>query len=172
MSDTMHAVLEIRIKWASELGILNTSNPILITRFKRVPPGTNGGVSPLGLGASVAGGAVIGLAGSVALALDKRCQGFSWEIVILGTLAGLGGSLIDSLLGATVQRSLYSEKQKMIVPTEQQDPNVVVISGYDILDNHQVNFVSSLLTSSLSGLAACCIYNKHQIKLFIVEGKK
>ncbi|KAF7729306.1 Transmembrane protein 19 [Apophysomyces ossiformis] len=124
--------------WASELGILNKHQPFLITRFKRVPPGTNGGVSPLGLAASIAGGTVIGLSGAIAVALDKRCIVFPWQLVLLGTVAGLGGSLIDSLLGATVQCSLYSQKQKMIIPKERRDQDTVIISGYDLLDNHQV----------------------------------
>ncbi|KAI8150025.1 integral membrane protein DUF92-domain-containing protein [Fennellomyces sp. T-0311] len=137
--------------WASELGILNRSWPISIIHFKKVPPGTNGGVSPLGLGASLAGGAAVGLAGAITLVVQQPCHGLPWEIVLLGGLAGLGGSLIDSVLGATVQRTLYSEKRKMVVDDEKDSE---LISGWDILDNHQVNFVSSVLTSAICGAAA------------------
>ncbi|KAI9498939.1 integral membrane protein DUF92-domain-containing protein [Zychaea mexicana] len=137
--------------WASELGILNRSWPISIIRFKKVPPGTNGGVSPLGLAASIAGGAAVGLAGAITLWIQQPCHGTPWDIVLLGALAGLGGSLIDSILGATVQRTLYSEKQKMVVEDEK---DASVISGLNILDNHQVNFVSSVLTSAICGAAA------------------
>ncbi|KAI8371437.1 integral membrane protein DUF92-domain-containing protein [Radiomyces spectabilis] len=141
--------------WASELGILNKGWPILITRLKKVPPGTNGGVSPLGLAASLAGGATIGLVAAFTLALEQSCHGFAWEIVLLGALAGLGGSLLDSLLGATVQRSLYSEKRKQILPDGQEgDDKTIAISGLDWLDNHQVNLVSSVVTSGLCGAAA------------------
>ncbi|KAJ2964826.1 hypothetical protein NQZ79_g381 [Umbelopsis isabellina] len=122
--------------WASEIGILNKSWPILITTFQRVPPGTNGGISELGMLASFAGGATMGLSAAVTLALEQHCHGFAYEIVLLGAAAGLVGSLIDSVLGATVQRTLYSKKEGKIV-SNANDKNVTVISGMDILDNHQ-----------------------------------
>ena len=46
---------------ASELGILSKSRPILIVSGRRVPPGTNGGVTLAGTGCSALGGLVIGL---------------------------------------------------------------------------------------------------------------
>ncbi|KAG2187262.1 hypothetical protein INT44_004947 [Umbelopsis vinacea] len=143
--------------WASEIGILNKTWPVLITTFKRVPPGTNGGISQLGLLASFGGGATMGLAAAITLALEQRCHGFAYEIMLVGAAAGLVGSLIDSLLGATVQRTLYSKKEGKIVG-KASDKNVTVISGIDILDNHQVNFVCSVVTSALCGLAAWYIY--------------
>ncbi|KAL7332474.1 hypothetical protein PS15p_204514 [Mucor circinelloides] len=144
--------------WASELGILNEDWPILITRFKKVPPGTNGGVSGLGLAASLAGGAFVGLAGALTLYFEQPCHGFAWELIVLGSFAGVGGSLIDSLLGATVQQSLYSEDQKKIVPELKPGENIKIISGVPILDNHQVNILSSFITTSSCALAALYLY--------------
>lgn len=83
-----------KIQWASEIGILNESWPILITTFKRVPPGTNGGVSQLGLLASFGGGATIGLSAAITLALEQPCHGFAYEILFVGAAAGLIGSLV------------------------------------------------------------------------------
>lgn len=124
--------------------------------MKKVPPGTNGGVSGLGLAASLAGGVVIGLVAALTLYLEQPCHGFAWELVLLSSLAGLGGSLVDSLLGATVQETLYSEDEKKIVNTK--GDHIKVISGVALLDNHQVNFITSLFTASVCALCAHYIY--------------
>jgi uncharacterized protein (TIGR00297 family) len=47
--------------WATELGVLNTHQPRLITTGKPVPPGTSGGITLLGTCASAAGGLSLGL---------------------------------------------------------------------------------------------------------------
>jgi uncharacterized protein (TIGR00297 family) len=84
--------------WATELGLLARRQPRLITTLRRVEAGTSGGVTPEGLAASVAGAFLVGLTWS---ALDGGRQGLPRAV-----LAGLGGSLVDSLLGATLQ-ALY-----------------------------------------------------------------
>lgn len=109
--------------WATELGLLSRTAPRLITTGRRVAPGTSGAVSPLGLAATVAGGALIGgAAGVLALAGSAGAVGVvgaagelgatgalgtaatgAARFVLLGTIAALAGSLFDSLLGATVQ---------------------------------------------------------------------
>ncbi|KAI9266962.1 integral membrane protein DUF92-domain-containing protein [Sporodiniella umbellata] len=148
--------------WASELGILNNGWPILITTFKKVPPGTNGGVSQLGLFASLAGGAWIGLIGALTLWAEQSCGGFPWEILVVGSLSGIIGSLIDSLLGATVQESVYSKEKKIIISQKSTSASFEVVSGIPLLDNHQVNLLSSMLTSSLCAFSAWCLYSAQQ----------
>ncbi|CAG8603790.1 13059_t:CDS:2, partial [Gigaspora rosea] len=121
--------------WASELGILNKSWPILITTFKKVPPGTNGGVSPLGLLASVLGGFIIGASAVISIYFADGCNRLYIELIPVASIAGLIGSIIDSILGATVQISLYSEKSRMISNSKTEETKLV--SGYDLLDNNQ-----------------------------------
>ena len=88
--------------WATELGVLSRSPPRLITTGQVVAAGTSGGVSVLGTLAALAGGATIGFAAGLAP------SGLPWWIALpLGLVSGLGGSLIDSVIGATLQRQGY-----------------------------------------------------------------
>lgn len=137
--------------WASELGILSKSQPILITTLKPCPKGTNGGISLYGLTVSALGGALVGVV-SVFLA-----HMFStWSIIgkagfaAFTTVIGLLGSLLDSLLGALFQASVVNPTGKII-----EQPNGYgvlesegkVIAGMGLLDNNEVNFLMASLTS-------------------------
>ncbi len=94
--------------WATELGVLSRSQPRLLTTLRAVEPGASGGVSPTGTLAALGGSLFIG--GLAALLPPPGFQPGAFTSVyphsghvIIITLAGLVGSLIDSLLGATLQ---------------------------------------------------------------------
>ncbi|KAM3328831.1 hypothetical protein ACQJBY_026137 [Aegilops geniculata] len=146
--------------WSSELGILSKSEPRIITTFKRVRKGTNGGVTIDGLLAAAAAGCSIGLAFVLIGFLTTQCASdVFWRqllVIPLATAAGLCGSLIDSLLGATVQYSGYCSVRKKVVGVD--GPTVRRISGMNILDNNGVNVVSIFLTSLLTALVCTCIF--------------
>ncbi|XP_021903197.1 protein PGR [Carica papaya] len=144
--------------WSSELGVLSDAQPRLITTFKRVQRGTNGGVTAAGLLAAIVAGSVIGLTFVLFGFLTTKC---SYDVALkqllvipLSALAGLCGSLIDSLLGATFQFSGFCTVRNKVVG--KPAPTVKKISGVSILDNNAVNLVSVLLTSLLTSIA--CIY--------------
>ena len=142
--------------WASELGMLESGDPILITTGKRVPPGTNGGVSLRGTLASALGGGFIGF---IFFVFDVALLAHVWHprtllvlhLVLLGAAAGLFGSLLDSLLGATVQATYFDTESKAIVQTP--GPGVRLVCGRPLLTNHQVNFASVFVTTVLTGFA-------------------
>jgi uncharacterized protein (TIGR00297 family) len=147
--------------WASELGVLSTATPRLITTLKPVRRGTNGGVTVLGLSASVAGGLFIGAAFYLAAVVSPTLWVFDaqrqaalaqWRLIPLGLMAGLFGSLVDSLLGATVQFTGFDVKKQKIVG--RPGPDVVHISGLPFLSNNAVNLVSASVTSALTALVA------------------
>ena len=132
--------------WASELGSVYGGIPRLITTMTRVPPGTNGGVTMLGLAASFAGGSFVGLIVYALTYLNGAMQifGSAAEACIIAGVFGFLGSLIDSIMGATMQLSLYSEKLGKIVKSYGVDSSVKCIAGRNILTNGQVN-LSSLI---------------------------
>ena len=138
--------------WSSELGVLSKKMPRLITTGDQVKPGTNGGVTTLGLAASAAGGFAVGFAfwigglfvpvvtGKIGLALQFAAQ---WPVLVIGLGAGVVGSLMDSLLGATIQFSGYcSERRRMV---SKPGPTVTKVSGLNFLSNSAVNFVTASL---------------------------
>lgn len=70
--------------------------------------GTNGGVTPVGLVASVLGGGTVGVAYffmQILSVKDLHLAVPQWPIILYAATAGLFGSLLDSVLGATMQFS-------------------------------------------------------------------
>lgn len=132
--------------WATELGVLNPAPPRLITDLrKRVEKGTSGGVSFAGTFASVLGALVI--------ALPAAFFAQNWELLPLITIAGLAGSLFDSLLGATVQAMYFcpaDQKETEKHPLHTCGTATVHIRGWSWLDNDWVNFACSLLSALLA----------------------
>ncbi|KAL0117308.1 hypothetical protein PUN28_010275 [Cardiocondyla obscurior] len=133
--------------WASEIGtVIGTSDPFLITTRRKVPKGTNGGVSWIGLICSVIGGFVVGLFYYIMIlnTVDTAVLQLAapqWPILVVAAFGGLFGSVLDSILGATLQYSGVDEKGNIV---ERQGKGVKHICGRQILDNHSVNLLSSI----------------------------
>lgn len=144
--------------WSSELGVLSDEQPRLITNFKPVRRGTNGGITKAGLEAAAAAGSVIGMAFVLPGLFTKSCTNDAFLkqllVVPISAVAGLAGSLIDSILGATLQYSGFCSVRNKVV--SKPGPTVKRISGLSILDNNGVNIVSVFLTSVLTSFI--CVY--------------
>ena len=132
---------------SSELGILSKSDPILITSLRRVPRGTNGGISLTGLGCSVLGGSLIGF-GAYLIDTLSGLDAKPLTCIIFGMLLGTVGSIIDSVLGATLQVTYFDEEKK-VISSKSAKGNAKWIAGIDRLSNTQVNLVSVMITSAL-----------------------
>lgn len=122
--------------WATELGVLNPTPPRMITNLrKRVEKGTSGGVSLFGTLASLLGASII--------ALPTAWFAEDWTLLPLIALAGLAGSLFDSLLGATVQAMYFcpaEQKETEKHPLHTCGTQTILIRGWTWLDNDWVNF--------------------------------
>lgn len=132
--------------WATELGVLNPTPPRLITDLrKRVEKGTSGGVSFFGTFAS--------LMGSAAIALPAALMTDDWSLFLPITLAGLAGSLFDSLLGATVQAMYYcptDKKETEKHPLHTCGTETVHIRGWKRLNNDWVNFACGVFGAAVA----------------------
>ena len=74
--------------------MLSKSKPRLITTGNFVPVGTNGGVSVLGLLASVGGGLFVGVAYWISAILFTNATLSQWPVILVGTFSGLIGSVV------------------------------------------------------------------------------
>jgi uncharacterized protein (TIGR00297 family) len=135
--------------WATEIGGLSRSRPRLITSLVPVSAGTSGGVTLLGTAASLGGAALI--------ALVTFLMGWPGRAVCASLVGGVMGSLIDSLLGATVQ--LRRRCPRCATETERNvhtcGTTTEVIGGVRWIDNDVVNLISSLCGAALGAL---CIF--------------
>lgn len=137
-----------------------------------VPPGTNGGVSLLGMAAALCGGLLVGAVfwlcqlADTALGLlpcaPAACTLDAALLFPLAASAGVLGSLLDSLLGATLQYSGFDRRSHKATSVPPRGPAeaqwVHRTCGRDVLSNTQVNIVSSLLTSLAAAVAVHAWY--------------
>ncbi|KAJ4456972.1 putative protein PGR [Paratrimastix pyriformis] len=138
--------------FGSEIGVLASGFPRLsLPPFPRVPPGTNGGMTLVGTISGVFGAILVGIS-HVMLTVFLRGlpTGFEMAYVILScAVAGTLGSIIDSVLGASLQFSGWDPSRGQVV--NNPGAGVAHISGRHVLTNPQVNFISSLATGLLLG---------------------
>ena len=156
---------------------------LVIPPFRLVPPGTNGGVTLYGTLWSIVGGL---LCGAFTLCMDAisgclptsssstestELLHYVLRVIVFGGLCGGLGSLLDSILGATLQMTYWDEEIKKVCHdsgsestsssstgkedsgnTETSKPQRKHIAGwYPLLSNAGVNFVSVVLTAILGG---------------------
>jgi uncharacterized protein (TIGR00297 family) len=151
--------------WATELGVLSRNSPRLITTGQKVPPGTSGGVSQLGIWASVAGSLLIGTVATALTQISLLVQAGGWSsqaasYSLLAVAGGFVGSLVDSLLGGTVQAIYYCGncgKQTESAVHHCGQP-ALPVRGWSWLNNDMVNFASSIVGAMVAALLASLLW--------------
>jgi uncharacterized protein (TIGR00297 family) len=136
--------------WATEIGLLSSRQPRLITTGRPVPAGVSGGVTPLGLLGSLAGGTFIGLVAFVAVqgaSLLTTGEWFlsDWFLLLVLPAAGFLASLFDSFLGATAQRLYYCERCQTATeqPVHHCGASARPVRGFSWMNNDMVNFLAT-----------------------------
>ncbi len=124
--------------WGTEIGVFSKIKPRNILNFKSVPVGSSGGITPLGTLGALLGSLVIALAG--ALYINNAIA------VVVIFIAGFSGSIIDSIVGATVQAQYRCPNCHKITEKEIHCSiyKTELVSGWGWIDNDIVNGLCTL----------------------------
>jgi uncharacterized protein (TIGR00297 family) len=141
--------------WATELGTFSKRAPVSILTFKKVEMGTSGGISFIGTFGAFIGSLSVVMLGW-AMWSWRQVDLLSWQQVSIIILAGLLGSVVDSILGATIQAQYRCPQCGKI--TEKRNhcdiSGIPLVRGYETINNDRVNFLCTLSGGLLASLAA------------------
>jgi uncharacterized protein (TIGR00297 family) len=131
--------------WATEIGSVFGGQPRSIVSFRRLAPGLSGGITAVGLGASVAGAAMlIGMA---------RLTGIQANLSAVFA-GGIAGSLADSLMGATVQERRWCDQCSRSTERRVHSCGATtrVVGGVPGARNDFVNVVCTIVGAAVAAL--------------------
>jgi uncharacterized protein (TIGR00297 family) len=134
--------------WATELGTLSTRAPRSILGWRTVPVGTSGAVTLAGFAAASAAALLFGLLASA--------LGWPDGTMAAALAGGVGGCVLDSALGASLQARRWCESCG--AATEQRVHRcgraTTIVAGMRWLDNDGVNLLATMAGALLGAAAA------------------
>jgi uncharacterized protein (TIGR00297 family) len=143
--------------WATELGALSKTPPILITHpGERVSAGTSGGVTTVGTLAALLGATAIA---GISVLVNPTATKQTWAMLPV-LVGGFAGALFDSYAGATVQAMYRCSRDG--TETEQHPFHrcgavTERVRGWAWLNNDRVNLACSLAGASTAiGIGVLC----------------
>lgn len=130
--------------WGTELGMLSSAPPRMITTWRVVPAGTSGGVSTAGLAATVAGALGVGVA---AMLLH-----WGMRVSAAAIVGGTVGALLDSFGGALAQERRRCPSCGVATERAVHDcgSRTERVGGLGWLDNDGINALCTLTGALVS----------------------
>jgi len=134
----------------SEIGILSKKQPLDIVTFKPVKKGLSGGVSLLGLFASIVGAACIAALPMLCGVLDlppefytpKLTKPYSILPAVMVLCGGFLGALFDSFLGSRFQAKYVLSDGSGLSDDPASDGSRPLARGFRFVNNNLVNLIS------------------------------
>ena len=129
--------------WATEIGFYSKSKPRLVFSKKIVDHGVSGGIIFLGIVGSILGALIIGILGEEILGLN--------DLLIPLCVAGLLGSLTDSILGRFIQAQFKCTKcDEQTEDRYHCDKKTIRIFGSRWIGNDMVNFINTIVGAGIA----------------------
>lgn len=133
---------------ATEIGLLSKTPPRLIVHLKKIVlAGTSGGITLLGEFTTLLSSLLIGLLAAILRIVPVDPV----TVVTVATLGGFTGSLVDSVLGATVQGVFRCEVCGSVTESFRHHGKPALhLRGIRFLDNNGVNFLGTMIGSFIA----------------------
>lgn len=129
--------------WAGTFGIMSKHTPVSIITFTPVPKGISGGVTLMGF--------LFGALGSVLMALLYYALiAADWHHLLIISGAGFISSVVDSVLGATVQEHFRNSDGSLTEKEWEDGKKNERVRGIPGFDNDMVNLTSSFMAAVLA----------------------
>ena len=124
---------------SSDIGRLSKNDPFDFIKMKKVTKGLSGGVSPLGLIASLVSSIVLSLLICMCIKVKLTYFLIYFPLLLIGTL-------VDTLLGSLIQVKYQCEVCNEITEKREHcNVKTKYYSGIKFVDNNMVNLLSSLI---------------------------
>jgi uncharacterized protein (TIGR00297 family) len=124
--------------WATEIGTLKKVKTVNILNFKTVEQGSSGGISLTGMAGTLLSAFIIPVTSVCFIGENK----FYWVFLI--TIAGLLGSLTDSILGASIQAQYFCNNCGKVTEHKYHCSSKTLLKkGFYRVNNDVVNFITS-----------------------------